>query len=65
MSDNKRLCAALLHADSEDEIITLLKKHGYWDKPALWRHYGDVENNGSVYELYAWTCDGGCEASPG
>ena len=20
---------------------------------------------GSVYELYAWTCDGGCEASPG
>ena len=20
---------------------------------------------GSVYKLYAWTCDGGCEASPG
>lgn len=45
MSDNQGLCTALLHADSEGEIITLLKKHGYWDKPALWRHYGDVENN--------------------
>ena len=45
MSDNKQLCSDLLHADSEGEIITLLKKHGYWDKPGLWRHYGDVENN--------------------
>lgn len=45
MSENQKLCTALLHADSEGEIITLLKKHGYWDKPALWRHYGDVENN--------------------
>ena len=23
------------------------------------------KTKGSVYELYAWTCDGGCEASPG
>ncbi len=45
MSDNQKLCAALLRADSEGEVITLLKKHGYWDKPSLWRHYGDVENN--------------------
>ena len=45
MSDNKELCTALLLADSEDGIITLLKKHGYWDKTGLWRHYGDVENN--------------------
>ena len=45
MSGCKQLCAALLNADSEGEVITLLKKHGYWNKPALWRHYGDVENN--------------------
>ena len=45
MRDNRELCSALLHADSENEIITLLRKHGYWDKPALWRHYGDVANN--------------------
>ena len=24
-----------------------------------------VFQEGSVYKLYAWTCDGGCEASPG
>jgi len=35
----------LLHADSEEDVVTLLKEHGYWDEPALWRHYGDVENN--------------------
>lgn len=45
MGDNQELCTALLHADSEGEIITLLRKHGYWNKSALWRHYGDVENN--------------------
>jgi len=39
------LCIALLHADSEEEAIGLLKEAGYWDKPELWRHYGDLENN--------------------
>src|SRR6266481_2141135 len=39
------LCIALLHAETEDEVIGLLKTAGYWDQPALWRHYGDVENN--------------------
>lgn len=39
------LCIALLHAETEDEVIELLTKHGYWDKPELWRHYGDLENN--------------------
>lgn len=36
---------ALLHAETEDEVIALLKEQGYWDKPELWRHYGDLENN--------------------
>lgn len=39
------LCIALLQAETEDEVIGLLKKAGYWDQPALWRHYGDLENN--------------------
>jgi hypothetical protein len=26
-------------------VIGLLKAAGYWDDPAVWRHYGDVENN--------------------
>jgi hypothetical protein len=39
------LCIALLHAETEDEVIGLLKTAGYWEKPELWRHYGDLENN--------------------
>jgi hypothetical protein len=39
------LCIALLHAETEDEVIGLLKTAGYWDQPSFWRHYGDLENN--------------------
>ena len=43
--DCKNLCKALLRADGEALVIQLLKDAGYWDRPELWRHYGDVENN--------------------
>ena len=43
--DCKRLCEALLRADSEDVVIDLLHTAEYWDRPELWRHYGDVEND--------------------
>ena len=43
--DCKRLCEALLWADSEEAVVDLLREAGYWDRPELWRHYGDVENN--------------------
>jgi hypothetical protein len=43
--DNRRLAEALLKSDSEEKVIELLKNAGYWDRPELWRHYGDVENN--------------------
>ena len=39
------LCMALLHAETEAEVIEVLKKAGYWDNSAAWRYYGDVENN--------------------
>jgi hypothetical protein len=39
------LCTALLHAETEDEVVQILKKAGYWDTPGVWRYYGDVENN--------------------
>src|SRR3984893_5010073 len=39
------LCVGLLHAETEDEVIALLKKADYWEDPTVWRHYGDVENN--------------------
>ncbi len=43
--DARTLCLALMKADSEDEVIDLLKKAGYWNDPAVWRFYGDYENN--------------------
>ena len=43
--DNQELCLDLMLADSEADVISLLKAKGYWEKPELWRHYGDVENN--------------------
>lgn len=39
------LCLALIRADSEDEVVDLLRQEGYWDGDDVWRHYGDLENN--------------------
>jgi hypothetical protein len=39
------LCVGLLNAETEDEVIALLREAGYWEDPAVWRHYGDVDNN--------------------
>ena len=42
---NKRLGEELLRADGEETVIRILRNAGFWDRPELWRHYGDVENN--------------------
>lgn len=39
------LCLAMINADSQEEVIGLLKETGYWDNPAAWRFYGDRESN--------------------
>ena len=44
---NKTLCLELMHAESDDEAIEILKKAGYWDNPKCWRYYGDKELNWS------------------
>ena len=41
----KELCVKLAKAESEEEVITLLKKEGYWDNPDVWKNFGDNENN--------------------
>ena len=43
--ESKKLCLALMEADSENTVITLLKNAGYWEKQDAWRFYGDYENN--------------------
>ncbi|MBM3982078.1 MAG: hypothetical protein FJ304_17805 [Planctomycetes bacterium] len=44
-AETMKLCVALMKADSEAEVIELLKAAGLWDDPKLWRFYGDYENN--------------------
>jgi hypothetical protein len=41
----KALALSLMKANSEEEVIGILKTSGYWDDPKLWRFYGDYENN--------------------
>ncbi len=42
---NRELCLALLKADTEAQVVALLKQLGYWDDPTVWRFYGDQPEN--------------------
>lgn len=42
------LLIELMQADSEDDVITILKGGGLWDDPKYWRLYGDQEDNFSA-----------------
>lgn len=44
----QQLCEALMNADTEAEVISILDKAGYWNNPAVWRYLGDIENNYST-----------------
>ncbi|HLG87161.1 MAG TPA: hypothetical protein VKZ79_08180 [Alphaproteobacteria bacterium] len=41
----RRLFDSLLKADSESEVVGILKSAGYWDDPTVWRFYGDQPEN--------------------
>jgi len=41
----KDLCLSLMKAETEKEVIDVLKDSGFWDNPNNWRFYGDQENN--------------------
>ena len=47
-SANEALCLALMRADSQEEVVTLLQDAGYWDDDAAWRFLGDWEGNWSA-----------------
>src|SRR5437879_3436472 len=47
-NETKTLCLALVRADSEAEIISLLTDAGYWNEESAWRLYGDNDNNFSI-----------------
>jgi len=48
MKNLEDLCITLAQSESENEVIDILKKCGYWDDPTAWRYYGDNENNFAV-----------------
>jgi len=43
-----QMCLALLHADTEEVVIEILREGKWWDTPGLWRYYGDREDNFSI-----------------
>lgn len=48
----EQLCLALMKADTEDEVVEILKDAGYWDNRDVWRDLGDKPNNlGLVHAL--------------
>ncbi|MFA5064853.1 MAG: hypothetical protein WC566_05220 [Dehalococcoidia bacterium] len=44
----KNLSLSLFRADTEEQLINILKRIGYWDDPKNWRYYGDREDNFSI-----------------
>lgn len=46
--DIKKFALALAEADSEKEVVNILKKSGFWDNDAAWREYGDNPINYST-----------------
>ncbi len=44
----KDLCLALIHCETEDEVIEILKREKYWDRPENWQLFGGDENNYSI-----------------
>lgn len=44
----KSLCLSLAKAESEQEVINIIRKAGYWDNQKNWKFYRGIENNFSV-----------------
>ncbi len=44
----QQLCLDLLRADSEEQVIGILRSQGYWDDPKAWRPFGDKDDNFST-----------------
>lgn len=43
--DFEELCLNLAYSETEETVIKLLEKQGWWEAPELWYNYGHTENN--------------------
>ena len=48
LSETAALCLELMRADTEADVIYVLKQAGYWDDPTAWRLFSDNDNSFSV-----------------
>src|SRR5216683_501033 len=46
-SEPRFLCELLINAETEEEVVELLKDAGYWADIDFWRYYGDKDLNWS------------------
>lgn len=46
--NNKELAIKLAMAETEEEVITILKDEGYWDNYKYWASFGDNDNNYAI-----------------
>jgi hypothetical protein len=46
--DAKEFCLRLLTAETEEEVVEILKRYGFWDDRSVWKPYGDIQNNRSI-----------------
>ena len=54
----QQLCMDLLHADTEEQVISILRSQGYWDDPAVWHSFGDKDDNFSTIGNQSSSADG-------
>lgn len=45
---HRDLCLRLLRAETEDEVVSILRSGRLWDDRSVWRPYGDIPNNRGV-----------------
>ncbi|HHT9134923.1 MAG TPA: hypothetical protein ACFYD2_08465 [Candidatus Avalokitesvara rifleensis] len=44
----REFCLRLLRAESEEEVIEVLQKQGFWDDRRVWKPYGNIPNNRGI-----------------
>ena len=54
----EQLCLDLLRADTEEEVIALLRSHGYWEDAAVWLPFGKREDNFATIGNQSSSADG-------
>lgn len=55
---SQQLCMDLLHADTEERVIDLLSREGYWDDSDAWRPFGNRKDNFSTIGNQSSSADG-------